>query len=141
MILVQSKAFIDKIRKFGINDEKIIYFPNSTEKFYKPIKKDKSIDKILPKGNKLIFAGNIGEAQSFDTLINSALIIKKKGHKINWIILGDGRKRKYAEKKCKELGIYNNFIFLGALPSEMMPNYFSCADALIVSLKNQPIFP
>ena len=140
MILVQSKAFIDNIIKFGIKEDKIIYFPNSTEKFYKPMVKDKSIDKLLPKGDKLIFAGNIGEAQSFDTLINSALIVKEKGHKINWIILGDGRKRKYAEKKCKELGLNKNFIFLGAFPSEVMQNYFSCADALIVSLKNQPIF-
>lgn len=140
MILVQSKAFISNIRKFGVDNNKIMYFPNSTEEFYKPIKKDKHIDKLLPDGPKLIFAGNIGEAQSFDTLINSALIVKEKGHKINWIILGDGRKRKYAEKKCKELGLHNNFIFLGAFPSEMMPNYFSCADALIVSLKNQPIF-
>lgn len=139
-ILVQSKSFVEKIREMGIDKNKIIYFPNSTEIFYEPIVKDITIDKDLPNGFRLMFAGNIGEAQSFDTLINAASKVKNKGYNLFWIILGDGRKKEYAMQKCKELGLTNEFIFLGSYPSEMMPKYFSCADALIVSLKDEPIF-
>ena len=64
----------------------------------------KAVDAILKVKNenaKLIFAGNIGEAQSFDTLINSALIVKEKGFKINWIILGDGSKSRWLKNTIK----------------------------------------
>ncbi len=139
-ILVQSKSFIEKILEMGIDDKKIIYFPNSTENFYKPMIKDIEIDKTLPKGFKLLFAGNIGEAQSFDTLIDAAYKVKNKGFKLSWIILGDGRKKDYAMKKCEALKLSDDFIFLGSFPSKMMPRFFSCADALVVSLKDEPIF-
>jgi glycosyltransferase involved in cell wall biosynthesis len=46
----------------------------------------------------------------------------------------------YVNQKIKELNLENNFFLLGAFPSTEMPKYFSCADALIVSLKKDPIF-
>ena len=46
----------------------------------------------------------------------------------------------YVNQKIKELNLGDNFFLLGAFPSTEMPKYFSCADALIVSLKKDPIF-
>ena len=94
----------------GIDDKKIIYFPNSTENFYKPMIKDIEIDKTLPKGFKLLFAGNIGEAQSFDTLIDAAYKVKNKGFKLSWIILGDGRKKDYAMKIIQSNQIHSRLV-------------------------------
>ena len=34
----------------------------------------------------------------------------------------------------------NNFFLLGSFPAEEMPDFFACADALLVSLKKAPIF-
>lgn len=139
-VLVQSKAFIPYILNQNTEKDKIVYYPNSTENYYKELSTDQELLKTLPKGIKLMFAGNIGEAQSFDTLLKAASILKKELIDVKWIILGDGRMKGYVNQKIKELNLGDNFYLLGAFPSTEMPKYFSCADALVVSLKKDPIF-
>jgi glycosyltransferase involved in cell wall biosynthesis len=139
-ILVQSKAFIPHILNQDIKSSKLIYYPNSTESYYKVT--EPTLEKLnkLPKGKILMFAGNIGESQSFDTLLNAAVLLKDNLKDVHWVILGEGRMRDYVQSKIIELNLENTFHLLGAFPSEEMPNFFTCADALIVSLKKDPIF-
>ena len=140
-ILVQSRAFIPYILKQKVSSSKIIYLPNSTEKFYKRVNPNNKYNKILPKdGPILMFAGNIGEAQGFDTIIKSAKYLYDSEVNINWVILGDGRKRESFEEKINELGLNNNFLFLCSYPSEEMPYFFAHADAMLVTLKKSLIF-
>ena len=139
-ILVQSKAFIPYILKQDIEKSKLIYYPNSTESYYQV--KEPTLEKLnqLPKGKILMFAGNIGEAQSFDTLLKAAVLLKENFIEVHWVILGEGRMKNFVQSKIVELKLENNFHLLGAFPSTEMPSFFSCADALIVSLKKDPIF-
>ncbi len=139
-VLVQSKAFLPYILNQNVDKSKLIYYPNSTEKYYKELSPDESLIKTLPSGVKIIFAGNIGESQSFETLLNAALILKNEDIQVHWLILGDGRMREFVNQKIKELNLLDTFHLLGEYPSTDMPKYFSCADALIVSLKKNPIF-
>jgi glycosyltransferase involved in cell wall biosynthesis len=46
----------------------------------------------------------------------------------------------FVNQKIIELNLQDTFHLLGAYPSTDMPKYFSCADALLVSLKKDPIF-
>lgn len=140
VILVQSEAFVNFIVNQGVSINKIKYFPNPTENFYKVVKTNEEYSNLLPKGFNLIFAGNIGEAQSFDTLIDAALKLKQLNYPIYWNILGDGRAKNNLEKKILKLNLTDNFIFKGSFKSEEMPLFFACADALIVSLKKSKIF-
>jgi glycosyltransferase involved in cell wall biosynthesis len=139
-ILVQSKAFIPFLLKQNTNPDQLIYYPNSAEKFYNLAPKEFKYTSILPAGFNIIFAGNIGEAQSFDTLIKSAVLLKERGISVNWVIIGDGRMKLQVEKKIQELELNDTFFMLGAYPVNEMPNFFSCADALLVSLKSDFIF-
>jgi glycosyltransferase involved in cell wall biosynthesis len=140
IILVQSEAFIDYIIKQGVSSNKIKYFPNPTENFYNVVKINEEYSNLLPKGFNLIFAGNIGEAQSFDTLIDAAVKLKELNYPIYWNILGDGRAKNNLEQKITKLNLTDNFIFKGSFNSEEMPLFFACADGLIVSLKKSKIF-
>jgi glycosyltransferase involved in cell wall biosynthesis len=140
-VLVQSEGFIDYIVKQGIPREKIIYYPNSTESFYKPVLAAEAYQQKLPKdGLKVLFAGNLGEAQSLDTLVDAAKILKDRQVHVNWILLGDGRQKEHLVNEIKRKGLEENFHLLGSYPSEEMPLFFSCVDALIVSLKKNDIF-
>ena len=139
-ILVQSKAFIPYILNQNVSNSKIIYLPNSTESFYNKVDVKNKFKKLMPEeGPILMFAGNIGEAQGFNTVIKSASYLNDSGVKVNWVILGDGRQRKLIEKKINDLGLQKCFFFLGSYPSEEMPNFFACADALLVTLKRNLI--
>ena len=50
-------------------------------------------------GTNIVFAGNIGVAQSFDTIIDAALILKIKLKNFKFIIIGDGRDKKRVQKR------------------------------------------
>jgi glycosyltransferase involved in cell wall biosynthesis len=139
-ILVQSNAFIPYICKQGAYKDKLIYYPNTTEVYYQFKFPVNYLLNSMPKGFRLMFAGNIGEAQSFDTLLKAAKLLKDEGVTVNWLILGEGRLKEYVHNKIIEYNLQENFILMGSFPSEMMPDYFSCADMLIVSLKDDPIF-
>lgn len=140
-VLVQSEGFVDYIVKQGVPKEKIIYYPNSTESFYKPVAVSEAYEQKLPKnGLKVLFAGNFGQAQSLDTLVEAAKILKDRQVHVNWILLGDGRQKEHLVSEINKQGLEENFFLLGSYPSEEMPHFFSCADALIVSLKKDNIF-
>lgn len=139
-VLVQSKAFIPYIIEQGIEKSKIQYFPNSTEPFERFSYPKKLTEFNIPKGFNLLFAGNIGNAQSFETLLKAAKILKDRGEKINWIILGDGRMKEEVTKQIEFLNLNDCFFLLGRFPVFEMPAFYASADALLLSLKRDEIF-
>lgn len=138
-VLIQSRRFENYIIDQGIPKNKIKYLPNTTEDFYYP-KSSSKYDEILPKGFKIFFAGNIGEAQSLDTFVEAAKTISDKGIKVHWVIIGDGRYRPALEAKVEKLKLNECIHFLGKYPPTEMADFFSYADALYVSLKSDYIF-
>ncbi len=140
LILVQSKAFIPSIMNFGVDKNCIHYFPNSAEKLYRPINGDdmEFIDD-LPDGFRVIFAGNIGSAQSIETVLEAAVILKSKSS-IHWVIIGDGRKKKWLEDEIVKQQLVSTVHLFGQKPLEDMPKYFAVADVLLATLKQDPIF-
>jgi len=140
-ILVSSKGFIDSIKSKGINANKIKYFPQWAEAIFIPIiNKDDSLIKNIPENCfKIMFAGNIGEAQDFPSIMEAAKLLKDKTD-IHWIILGGGSKEKWVRKKVSEYGLNHCFHMLGSYPIEKMPHYYSHADAMLFSLKDEYIF-
>lgn len=139
-VLVQSEGFKEYIIKQDVPAEKIIFYPNSTESFYIEKQPSEKYQKLLPKGFNIIFAGNLGEAQSLDTLISAADIIKKKDLNVNWIFLGDGRYKEILVKTIEEKKLQDKVFLLGSFPGTEMPDFFALADALIASLKKDRIF-
>jgi glycosyltransferase involved in cell wall biosynthesis len=139
-ILIQSEAFKSYIDKQVCDKNKIIYYPFYAEQFYKIEEPETSYIQKLPDGFKLLFAGNIGEGQSFPTLLSTAKIIKKMGIPISWIIFGEGRMKDSVIREIQENELQNIFILMGSRPALEMPKYFACVDGLIVSLKKSEIF-
>ena len=139
-ILVQSPRFKDYMINQGVSKNKIIYYPYYAESFYKVVKPKSSVKSIFPNGLNILFAGNIGVAQSFDTIVSAANKMRSIKENINFIIIGEGRDKKRVMEKISKMSLDNNFKFLGLFPPEKMSDYFACADALLVSLKKSKIF-
>lgn len=140
-ILVQSKAFVGAIEQLGEFKHKLFYFPNAVEDFYRPISpcETKSNVTNLPAGFKIMYGGNIGTAQSFETILQTATLLKDIKD-IQWIIIGEGRQKNWLIDQIANQGISHKFHFIQHQLPEMMPYYFSQADALLVSLKKEPVF-
>jgi glycosyltransferase involved in cell wall biosynthesis len=143
-ILIGSEGYRKSIIRKGDFDRRLIYFPNWAE----DISVDSAtinISEIFPFSNLTIddfvvlFAGNIGEAQNLDKIIEAARLTKKNLH-IKWIFLGDGRNRTFLENKVNEYYLQETVFFPGRFPLNSMPVFINKADVLLVSLKDEQIF-
>ena len=128
-ILVTSKSFIEYLKEsFNIEQNIIDYLPQYAESIF-----DKgSCKKQMNNKIDLLFAGNIGKAQSLDTIIDAANMMKMN-EKIFFHIVGDGQELERLKKKTKELEL-KNVIFYGRQPLNDMPKFYKKADAMLVTL-------
>lgn len=136
-ILISSHGFEKSILEKGDFKEKIVYFPNWADKALE----EKTAYQLpaLPEGFIAMFAGNIGEAQNFETLMEAARLLKD--HKdIHFVIVGDGRKRPWVEAFVQQHSLQDTVHCVGRHPLESMPLFFERADVMLVSLHDTTIF-
>lgn len=141
LILVVSEGFVPSLRSRGADSSRIVHWPQWAETYYRPLEPvtlSKESEE-LPEGFTIMFAGNIGAAQDFDTIVAAANLLREY-RDIHWVILGDGRRRKSVAENVKSLGLEDNFHLLGSRPAQSMPGYFALADALLVTLRRKHIF-
>ena len=140
-ILIQSRAFKSSVESRGIHANKIEYFPNWAEDLYTDTICDlelKNTMKIPQNKFIIMFAGNLGECQSLDTIVNAAKILQDSP--IHWVLLGDGREKSNIEKKIIKSDLTTNISLLGHYPVEDMPRFFAQADVMLVTLRSEPVF-
>lgn len=142
IVMVQSAAFHDMIARFGVPSERIRVLPNTAPAYYRPLTPAEAPDyaAMIPQdGFRLMFAGNIGESQDFDTLVAAAALLRER-RDLHWVIVGSGRDGERVRRLVAENSLEDRFHFLGRHPEEEMPKFFAHADAMLVSLKDIPIF-
>jgi len=138
LLLVQSKAFVEPVSKLAPNIP-IAYFPNSVEKeFYSPQVIHVPKVESLQSGFTVLFAGNIGSAQSMETIVAAAERLNVYPE-IKIVILGSGSKEDWVAQQVIDKKITNLYLE-GRFPVETMPVLMRQASALLVTLTNQPIF-
>ena len=138
LILVQSQAFIDAVSRLAPKIP-VLYYPNSVDKdFYTPKKLDAPYIDSLTSGFTVLFAGNVGEAQSMETIISAAKNLLAYPE-IKIVIIGSGSKIDWVREEIKEKSLGNIFLE-GRYPVQVMPSLMRMASVLLVSLTDQPIF-
>lgn len=136
-ILMSSKGFERSIMKKGNFSEKLVYFPNWADKALEQL--DTYNEPILPDGFIVMFAGNIGEAQDFDHIMDAARILKGADG-IHFVFVGDGRRRPWVESYRDEYGLQDSVHWVGRHPIEAMPFFFEKADVMLMTLKDMELF-
>lgn len=140
LILAQSRSFIPQIRRHAGRDRRIEYFPSWAETVFENAAAEPASEvPAVPGSFTVMFAGNIGEAQDFPAILAAAQALKGHTH-IRWLIVGDGRMCDWVKQELAERGLEHSVQLLGRYPVERMPSFFRHADALLVSLKDDPIF-
>lgn len=134
-ILVGSKGFKKSIAEKGVDISKIEYFPYWRDEI---TPSDTPLPPLPDSGFNIVFTGNMGEAQDFPHVMEAARRLKSY-RDINFILVGDGRKREWIEKFIAENKLKNVFL-PGRFPVEMMPAFYEKASLLFMALKDSPIF-
>lgn len=129
-ILITSRMFSDYLNKeFGINQEVIEYLPQYAEGIF-----EQSSTREEDGTYNFMFAGNIGEIQSVETVIKAAEMLKNEPVKIH--IVGSGTDLERLQNMAAGL---DNVVFYGRRPVTEMPEFYSKADAMLVTLKADPV--
>jgi colanic acid biosynthesis glycosyl transferase WcaI len=138
-VLLQSMGFMAHAEEMGVPDQRVRYFPSWAEQLYQPIEPSAKNKPDMPDGFCVVFAGNVGAAQDFATILDAAEILKME-LPIKWVIIGDGRMLPWVRDEVCKRGLGQTVHLLGRHPVEKMPGYFAHAGALLVSLKKESIF-
>jgi len=140
LILAQSRSFIPAIARYCSKDSRIRYFPSWAESVF-----DAAGEAPAPEvpakeaAFNVMFAGNIGEAQDFPAVLAAAELLKAHTQ-IRWLVVGDGRMAQWVRQEIERRGLQDCVLMLGRHPVERMPAFYRHADALLVCLKDEPIF-
>jgi len=131
-ILVTSKMFQTYLlQEFKITTEKIEYLPQYAENIFGKLPSQMQNGKT-----NFVFAGNVGIAQSVDTILAAAE--KLREYPCCFHIVGSGadlgRLKEIARGKKLD-----NVLFHGRRPLTEMPKFYALADAMLVTLKADPV--
>ena len=139
-IVVLSPGLKKVLSKRGVPDEKIEVIYNWCD--------DRSLgdDELDPQlvkelglsGNfNIVFAGNIGLGQALDSVIEAASMLKTDCPSAQIVIIGQGVELDRLKTKASNL---DNVIFLPPKPFKEIGAYLRQADALLLHLKDDPLF-
>ena len=138
-ILISSQGFKQSIVEKGDYEDKIVYFPNWAEEIFYRERHSSENHEIMPDGFIVMFAGNIGEAQDFESVMQCALLLKEN-RDIKLVLVGDGRKKSWVDSFIEEHSLQETVYTLGYFPINEMPSLYKKADTMLLSLKDESIF-
>ncbi len=141
-ILATSPSFVMEIRKrVPYAPEKVLYWPQYAETFCQPMER-KPVPEIPEDGRfKIIFTGNIGQAQGLDILPRTARYLKDRGEKqVCFVIVGGGRNKEQLLNKIAEQNIREMFIMIDRQPAERIPELLAACDVAFISFMDDPLF-
>lgn len=146
-LFLSSNGFKKRLIDMKVLGPKLVELPQWVESAYTQDielggKIDCEIKNILsPWSEKKIFlfAGNLGEAQDFPSILSA---FKTSGclDGLVFIILGDGRYKQKVLELISLNDLSDSVFYLGRYPSDYMPLFYYYADFLVFSLMDLPIF-
>lgn len=142
LILAQSPTFINDIKEklepsLSIPVE---YFPNSyrSETISDTYRTDNlELEDTLKNFKCLIFAGNIGTAQSIETIIQAAKILTTHSD-IKFILIGSGSNLPWVQQQIAQHQL-SNVILTGQIPQSQLTQIYPKATAMLLTLGNHRI--
>jgi glycosyltransferase involved in cell wall biosynthesis len=147
VLFLSSSGFKKRLIDMKVSGPKFVNLPQWVESIYThDIEFGRQIDSevkeiLSPWSEKKIFlfAGNIGEAQDFPSILsgfkNSDCL-----DELVFLILGDGRYKDTVLEKIDSYELPGHVFYLGRYPAEYMPLFYYYADFLVFSLMDVPIF-
>lgn len=89
--------------------------------------------RYLEGADKLIICvGRIEPRKDHPTLLKAARILKDKGFKYHWLVVGEGIRRPEVGWSVKEFGLDSEVKMLGDLAEEDLPLYYRAADLFVL---------
>lgn len=138
-IFTSSKSYINSIKLRGVEENKLKFWPQYAEDFYKPVYNGNCLEIPQNGAFNLIFAGNIGFAQGLDVLPKAASILKKNNKKVVFNIVGDGRAKNQILESISQYEVKDYFNFLSKRPPQQISELIGACDVNLICLSKSKV--
>lgn len=135
-ILIQAEAFREPVARLADDPRKIIYHPNTVQPSNDGGIIDRELISEIENCFSVVFAGNLGRAQSLETILSAAECLRQE-KEIRLFIIGSGSREDSLAKEIERRKLAN-VVLTGRLPHSEMPAVFDAASALLLTLADSP---
>lgn len=131
-VLITSLGFRDYFRDvLKIRDKRIAYLPQYAEDMFgSVVSAERQHDAV-----HYLFAGNVGKTQSVETIVEAARLLREDAG-IHIHIVGGGISLDACKEQAQGL---TNITFHGRRDLAEMPEFYAMADAMLVTLVDDPV--
>ncbi|MCP4168943.1 MAG: glycosyltransferase family 4 protein [Chloroflexi bacterium] len=141
-LTVLSPGFKQVLVQRGVEPDKIEVIYNwCNEIAQRPAPRDEALAQELGLADhfNVLFAGTMGTVQGLDTILEAAQLCCERVPEAQFVLMGGGVDRVRLQVRTREMGL-TNVRFIPRQPPEAMGSYYALADALLVHLKDDPLF-
>jgi len=86
-----------------------------------------------PKREKtLLYVGRLIDWKGVDSLIKALPLVQRRFPETRLLLIGDGPQRAELMGLCRDLGIEESVKFMGEIPQDLLPEYYSSAQAFVL---------
>lgn len=140
-ISVISPGFKENLVGKGVAAGKIHVIPNwGDETNYGVLPRDEELGRRhgLTGRFNVMFAGNMGPAQDLEVLLAAAERVKDEPD-IQFVLIGDGLSLPALRSRVEDRKL-DNVMFVDRQPPAAMPAFLAWGDAMLVQLRDEPLF-
>ncbi|MFN3453731.1 MAG: glycosyltransferase family 4 protein [Pseudobdellovibrio sp.] len=140
LLMVQSKSFYEPILKIH-SKAKLQYYPNSFQRIEPDLfakKLPENLDHLLEENFCVVFAGNIGMAQSIETIIEAAKKLKGFNEKLKIVFVGTGAMHEWIKEQITQHSL-DNVVCVGRYDMSYIPAIYAKSKVMLLTLKADEI--
>jgi glycosyltransferase involved in cell wall biosynthesis len=135
LIVTVSNYSARKIVQFyNVDEAKIRIVPNGVDaQRFKPIEGSEKFKHNFGIGDKpcVLFVGRLIPRKGLHFLAEAAKHIVKEEKNIIFVVAGEGPLKKSLVAQLKKLNVSKNFVFLGDVQDDVLPQLYNCCDVFV----------
>lgn len=139
-IVVLSPGFRNLLMHRGVADSKISVIYNWCDEAALQTPENTTVDlSFMDDRFNVVFAGTMGKAQALGAVIDAAKIVAAQDMQVQFVFVGSGIEVDVLKKMSDSLSL-KNMRFLPRMPMNEVGAVLARADALLVHLRDDPLF-
>lgn len=140
-VVVLSTGFRERLVDRGVASSKITVVPNWTdeEQISPSVPLPADIEQLMNGRFNIVFAGTMGQAQGLNTVLDAAGYFQETQPDVQFVLVGGGTDVDRLKNESAKRGL-ENVAFLPRRPFSAIGPILGRADALLVHLKDDPLF-
>ncbi len=135
-VVTLAETMKAEIVSWGIPGEKIHVVPNAVDADrFRPRPRDRALAGAIGLDSDVVTIGYVSTLSPYegvDCLIEAIAVLRKRGRRVQGLVVGDGPERAALETRALELDLATHVVFAGAVPPDRILDYYGLIDVFVV---------